>query len=95
MANNKTTVPDFSTSVINPVTGSVDPVWYQFFIKIFDRTELIGTPVTNVIGADPIVSSGGVTPIISIIPATTIDAGSMSGADKAKLNGIAPGATLA
>ena len=92
---NNTTVPDFSTSVINPVTGAVDPIWYQFFIKIFDRTNTIGTPVTKVTGTDPIVSSGGVTPIISILPATQLDSGSMSAVDKFKLDGITAGAAVA
>jgi hypothetical protein len=44
--------------------------------------------VTSVTGTAPIVSSGGNTPAISISAATTISAGSMSAADKAKLDGI-------
>lgn len=49
--------------------------------------------VTAVSGTAPIVSSGGVTPAISISAATTSAAGSMSAADKTKLDGIASGAT--
>jgi hypothetical protein len=50
-------------------------------------------PVTSVTGTAPIVSSGGVTPAISISAATTSAAGSMSSADKTKLDGIATNAT--
>lgn len=49
-------------------------------------------PVTAVSGTAPIVSSGGTTPVISISAATTSTAGSMSAADKTKLDGIAAGA---
>ncbi len=48
--------------------------------------------VTSVTGSTPIASSGGATPDISISAATTSVAGSMSGADKTKLDGIAAGA---
>jgi hypothetical protein len=48
--------------------------------------------VTSVTGTAPIVSSGGATPAISISAATTDAAGSMSSADKTKLDGIAAGA---
>ena len=50
--------------------------------------------VTAVTGTAPIVSSGGTTPAISITEATTSAAGSMSGADKLKLDGIAAGAEV-
>jgi hypothetical protein len=49
--------------------------------------------VTAVTGTAPIASSGGVTPAISISAATTTAAGSMSGADKSKLDSVASGAT--
>jgi hypothetical protein len=45
-------------------------------------------PVTSVTGSAPIVSSGGATPAISISAATTSAAGSMSSADKTKLDAI-------
>jgi hypothetical protein len=48
--------------------------------------------VASVSGTAPIVSSGGTTPTISISAATTSAAGSMSAADKTKLNGIATNA---
>ena len=55
--------------------------------------KLATAPVTSVTGTAPIAVSGGTTPAVSIAPATTSAAGSMSGADKAKLDGIASGAT--
>jgi hypothetical protein len=55
-------------------------------------TSNVGT-VTGVTGTAPIVSSGGATPAISISAATISAAGSMSAADKTKLDGIATGAT--
>jgi len=48
--------------------------------------------VTSVTGTAPIASSGGTTPAISISAATTGAAGSMSAADKTKLDGIATSA---
>jgi len=48
--------------------------------------------VTGVTGTAPIVSSGGNTPAISISAASTSSAGSMSAADKTKLDGIAANA---
>ena len=50
------------------------------------------TVVTGVSGTAPISSSGGATPAISISAATTSAAGSMSSADKTKLDGIATSA---
>jgi hypothetical protein len=44
--------------------------------------------VTAVTGTAPIVSSGGTTPALSIGPATTSAAGSMSSADKTKIDSI-------
>ncbi|MCX6265926.1 MAG: hypothetical protein NTW16_01015 [Bacteroidetes bacterium] len=51
-----------------------------------------GGTVTGVTGTAPIVSSGGAAPVISISAATTSAAGSMSAADKTKLDGIAANA---
>jgi hypothetical protein len=48
--------------------------------------------ITSVTGTAPISSTGGATPAISIIAATTSAAGSMSAADKTKLDGIATSA---
>ncbi len=49
--------------------------------------------VSSVTGTPPIVSSGGATPAISIGAATASVAGSMSAADKTKLDGVATGAS--
>jgi len=62
-----------------------------------DGSALTGLPpsgVTSVSGTAPIVSSGGATPAISITAATTSAAGSMSAADKTKLDGIQAGAEV-
>ena len=48
--------------------------------------------VTSVTGTAPIASSGGTTPAISISAATASAAGSMSAADKTKLDGVATNA---
>ena len=53
-----------------------------------------GGGVTSVTGTAPIVSSGGTTPAISITASSTTVAGSMSSADKTKLDGIAAGAEV-
>lgn len=58
-----------------------------------DTSTYLTSAVTSVTGTAPIVSSGGNTPAISISAATTLAAGSMSAADKTKLDGIATGAT--
>lgn len=51
-------------------------------------TYVTSSGVTSVTGTAPIVSSGGTTPAISISAATTSSAGSMSAADKTKLDAI-------
>jgi hypothetical protein len=53
----------------------------------------VGSSITSVSGTAPIVSSGGSTPAISINAATTSLPGSMSAADKTKLDGIETAAT--
>jgi hypothetical protein len=68
-------------------------------IKTVNSTSILGSgniavgTVTGVTGTAPIISSGGTAPAISISAATTSAAGSMSSADKTKLDGIASGAT--
>ncbi len=49
---------------------------------------MVSGAVSGVSGTGPIVSSGGTAPAISITAATTSAAGSMSSADKAKLNSV-------
>lgn len=50
-----------------------------------------GGGVTDVTGTAPIASSGGATPAISIAPATPSDPGSLSAADKTKLDLLSDG----
>jgi len=47
-----------------------------------------GLAVTNITVTSPLATTGGKTPLLSITPATTGAAGSMSSADKIKLNSI-------
>lgn len=54
-----------------------------------------GGSVTDVTGTAPIVSSGGTTPAISISAATTGAAGSMSAADKVKVDALGTASTHA
>ena len=51
--------------------------------------------VTSVTASFPLASTGGATPNLSIAPATDLAAGSLSAADKTKLDGITPGAAVA
>lgn len=81
-------IPNFSVSMVNPATGGIDPIWYQFLLQMFNRTNQSGGAVNSVLGTAPIVSSGGVAPAISITPATAGFPGSMSAADKSKLDAI-------
>ena len=64
--------------VLTMNSGATAPQW---------STPITGT-VTTVTGTAPIVSSGGSAPAISISAATTSAAGSMSAADKTKLDAI-------
>jgi len=93
--NLDTTVPDFSIPFVNPQTGQIDYIWFQFMIKLLDRTTASTSSVLSVSGSTPIVSSGGATPAISILAASVSNAGSMSAADKAKLNSMSNGAAVA
>lgn len=79
----------------NPVmTGILGPSEDGFVLTWVDRDGLWepsapeGGGVSSVGGTPPIVSSGGSTPVISITAATDSNAGSMSAADKTKLDGI-------
>lgn len=62
-------------------------------VAMWDGAEWVPVPVaaggvTSVTGTAPITSSGGATPAIGIAAATDGAAGSMSGADKTKLDGL-------
>jgi len=62
--------------------------------RITSAANGVSGTVTGVTGTAPIVSSGGTAPAISITAATTGAAGSMSAADKTKLDGIQAGAQV-
>lgn len=70
----------------------------NLFLTSAERTKLTsvtsGAAVASVAGTAPIVSSGGTSPDISINAATPSAAGSMSAADKTKLDGIQAGAQV-
>jgi hypothetical protein len=61
----------------------------------FTRSEAITSAVATVTGSAPITSSGGANPNIGIDPATDLAPGSMSAADKTKLDSITAGAAVA
>ena len=63
-------------------------------LNVADGATANAGTVTGVTGTLPISSTGGATPAISIAAATTSAAGSMSGADKTKLDGIETGADV-
>lgn len=80
-----------STAVGRAVLTAVDAAAARAAIGA-GTSSTTGT-VTDVTGTDPITSTGGTAPVIGITAATTSAAGSMSAADKTKLDGVASGAT--
>ena len=83
-----TTVIDASNGkqyVCTIATAAACSLSYMSYVNFITDA---GGSVTAVTGTGPIVSSGGSTPVISINAATTGSAGSMSAADKTKLDGI-------
>lgn len=89
-------VPDAGTPIFD-ARGYINPVWHQFFFTLLNRTGGIegSSPVTNVSGDPPITSTGGTTPVIGITAATPVLRGSMSAADKTKLDSVTAGAAVA
>ena len=83
-----------------PVPKTAQPVGANFVSGVsgsfnsstgnLDLTVTAAGGVTSVAGTPPIVSSGGATPNISISAATDSTAGSMSAADKTKLDAVLP-----
>lgn len=88
-------VPDAGTPIFD-AGGYINPVWHQFFFTLLNRTGgSEGKPaITAVLGDPPITSTGGVEPIIGITPATSLFEGSMSAADKTKLDTVTAGAAV-
>ena len=85
------TAPDQVVSLTGTGTTTVTGTYPSFTINSADQH--VGT-VTAVTGTLPILSSGGTAPDISINAATTLLPGSMSAADKTKLDGIEAGAQV-
>lgn len=83
--------PDQTVSLSNGTGITVSGTYPSFTIT--NSAPSSGGTVTSVSGTSPIVSSGGNTPVISINAANTSVAGSMSAADKSKLNGITTNAS--
>lgn len=74
-----TTIDDTVTGLVKFTNGTA---------SIDSNVYVTTSGVTSVTGSSPIVSSGGDTPDLSILPATTLNDGSMSAADKNKLDNI-------
>jgi hypothetical protein len=77
----------------DPLHHAIATINDNGFMSSADKAKLDGvTPgaaVASVSGVAPIVSSGGTTPAISITPATNLVAGSMSAADKLRVDQLA------
>lgn len=88
-------VPSVGTPILDG-RGYINPVWHEFFFTLLRRTG--GTeglvPVTEVTAVDPLQSTGGTQPELSILAATPSQTGSMSAADKAKLDTVTAGAAV-
>jgi len=91
-AGTEYTLPTASTTVLGGV--KVDGTSVTISNGIISAPGAGGGTVTAVTGTAPIVSSGGTAPAISISAATTIADGSMSAADKTKLDGLTLGSTV-
>lgn len=74
----------------DPLHHAIATITDNGFLSSVDKVKLdsltSGAAVSSVSGTSPIVSTGGATPVISILPATGSAAGSLSAADKAKLD---------
>ena len=89
--------PSFSGTPTAPTPSTADNstrLATTAFVKAQGYVTTATAGVSAVTGTAPIVSSGGASPAISILAATTSAPGSMSAADKAKLDGIAAGAQV-
>src|SRR5271156_6587599 len=60
-------------------------------LQVQELADIVAGTVASVTGAAPITSTGGLNPNSGIPPATDVAAGSMSAADKTKLDGLSPG----
>jgi len=80
------------TAIVSPATGLLvyqndgSEGFYYYGGSAWKRLDT--GSISGITGTSPILSSGGTTPLISISEATTSAAGSMSAADKTKLDAI-------
>ncbi len=91
------TLPVYTNASTPPVQFQAGTLWFNgtnLQIRNSANTAWVavggggGGTVTGVAGTAPIVSSGGSAPTISILPATTAAAGSLSAADKVKIDAL-------
>jgi hypothetical protein len=83
--------PATYTKLADALIALVDAADSYFASQGITPPPIGGSGVTNVTASAPITSTGGATPNIAITPATDLAAGSMSAADKTKLDGLALG----
>jgi len=97
-ADGSVTLGLYRTPSVAPTPVQIGTLWYDIGgagLVIWNGSSWAGVggggggTVTGVTGTLPIVSTGGTAPILSINAATNATAGSMSAADKTKLDGAA------
>ena len=90
-------VQNLASAPASPVEGQIYHNTTDHALYYYDGTAWVkvdDTWVASVSATAPISSTGGVTPTISIVAATTSVAGSMSSSDKTKLDGATSDATV-
>ena len=90
-------VQNLASAPASPVEGQIYHNTTDHALYYYDGTAWVkvdDTWVSSVSASAPISSTGGVTPTISIVAATTSVAGSMSSSDKTKLDGATSDATV-
>ena len=73
-------------------TGLITTQWYRYFFNLYTLTNSAGV-VVNVTASSPLLSSGGISPDISIPPATSSQGGYLTATDWVNFNSKQPGGT--